>query len=635
MCGITGELHFRLDEPVTPESITRMCNTLRHRGPDDEGIYVDGGFGMGMRRLSIIDLATGKQPISNEDGSIWTVFNGEIYNFLELRSFLQQKGHGFSTNTDTEVIVHLYEEYQEDFAKHLAGMFAIALWDTRQKKLILVRDRLGIKPLYYSVEPHRLLFGSELKALLPNGISREIDLQALHDYLSFNYVPGPRTIFTQVRKLPPGHLLTCAKGVVNLTSYWELEYPASSLERGGRSEKSYCEELDALLQTTVKQHLISDVPLGVFLSGGVDSSSIVALMRQVSSQPIQTFSIGFAEQSYDELAYARTVAEAFQTDHHELVVKPQMVDLLPDLVRSFDEPFADSTAIPVYWVSKLAREHVTVALSGEGGDEVFAGYETYSAYKIASLYQRLPKLLATKMIPAMIERLPVSHNRVSFDYKAKSFVRGALLPPAEGHYWWKVIFTEEAKEALYAGGRNGFADPLRLYRQVYERCSAPDVLSRIQHIDTKIWLPDSILVKADRMSMANSLEARVPFLDHRVVEFAATLPSHLKLRGLTNKKYILKRTMSRYLPKQVLQGRKRGFNVPIPVWLGRELRDFVHDVLNPRRVKEDGFFDPHVVSALVRDHEEKRRDYSRNIWSLLVFTLWHGEYAQRLPAAGC
>ncbi len=633
MCGIAGKLYLHADTPVTREAIARMCDTLRHRGPDAEGLYVDGGFGMGMRRLSIIDLATGQQPISNEDGSIWTVFNGEIYNFLELRPFLQQKGHRFYTNADTEVIVHLYEEYQEEFVQHLAGMFAIALWDTKKKKLLLVRDRLGIKPLYYSVGPDRLLFGSEIKALLQDGASREIDLQALHDYLSFGYVPGPRAIFAQIGKLPPGHLLTCEKGRVNITPYWELHYPESVPSRGGRTEESYCEELDALLKTTVKQHLISDVPLGVFLSGGIDSSSLVALMREVSSQPIQTFSIGFAEQSYNELDDARVVAQAFQTEHHELMVRPQVVDLLPELVRYFDEPFADSTAIPVYCVSKLAREHVKVALSGEGGDEVFAGYETYAAYKLATAYQRLPRLLATTVIPTVIKRLPVSHRRVSFDYKAKRFVQGALLPPAQGHYWWKVIFTEEAKAALYTGGMDGFVDPLQLYRHAYDQCPAADALTKIQHIDTKIYLPDSILVKADRMSMASSLEARVPFLDHRVVEFAASLPSRLKLRGFTNKKYILKRTMARSLPKQVLQGKKRGFNVPIPVWVGHDLRDFIHEVLSPRRVKESGFFNPQIVSTLVRDHEEKRMDYSRNIWTLLIFTLWYDEYV-RGPLAG-
>jgi len=633
MCGIAGKLYLRSDTPVVPETVARMCDTLRHRGPDDEGIYVDGPLGMGMRRLSIIDLSTGKQPISNEDETVWTVYNGEIYNFPELRVSLEAKGHRFYTHTDTEVIVHLYEEYEEDFVTHLAGMFAIALWDTRQKKLLLARDRVGIKPLYYSVGLDRLVFGSEIKALLQDGVPREIDPQALHDYLSFNYVPGPRTIFSHIRKLPPGHLLTCKSGDVKVRSYWELHYQENVSKNGTHAEEEYCEALHDLLKTTVKQHLISDVPLGVFLSGGIDSSSLVALMREVSSQTIQTFSIGFSEQSYDELAHARVIAKAFATDHHELVVRPQVIDLLPELIRYFDEPFADSTAIPVYCVSKLAREHVKVALSGEGGDEVFAGYETYSAYKFAALYQRLPKFLATSVIPAMIRRLPVSHDRVSFDYKAKRFVNGALLPPVEGHYWWKVIFTEEAKAALYAAGSNGFADPVRLYHQVYEQCTASDILTKILHIDLKISLPDYILVKADRMSMATSLEARVPFLDHRVVEFAAALPPHLKLRGLTQKKYILRKAMARHLPAQILRGKKRGFNVPIPVWLRGELRDVVHDVLSPQRVKEAGLFNPETVSSLIQDHEAMRMDYSRNIWSLLIFSLWYDEYIRRPPAA--
>jgi asparagine synthase (glutamine-hydrolysing) len=384
--------------------------------------------------------------------------------------------------------------------------------------------------------------------------------------------------------------------------------------------------LYALLSATVKQHLISDVPLGVFLSGGIDSSSLVALMSRVSSQRIQTFSIGFQEQSYNELDYARAVARKFGTEHHELIVSPKIMDLLPELVRCFDEPFADSSAIPVYCVSRLAREHVKVALSGEGGDEVFAGYQTYAAYRLAELYKRLPRSLAATVIPAIVRRLPVSHNKVSFDYKAKRFINGALLAPADGHYWWKVIFTEAAKAELYAQRAHDFADPLRLYREIYEACTARDPVTRLQHIDLKIYLPDDILVKADRMSMANSLEARVPFLDHRVVEFAASLPPRLKLRGLT-KKYILKKTMTRELPSKVLNGKKRGFNVPIPSWLGGDLRDLVHDVLAPERLKNVGFFDPGAVGAMIREHELRRIDYSRNIWCLLVFMLWHEEYA--------
>lgn len=634
MCGIAGKLNFQQGRPVLHATMARMCAVMRHRGPDDEGIYLDRYFGMGMRRLSIIDLATGKQPISNEDGSIWTVLNGEIYNFLELRELLEQKGHKFYTHTDTEVIVHSYEEYGEQFAEHLTGMFAVAVWDKRQEKLILARDRLGIKPLYYSEGPNGLLFGSETKAILQDGIERDVDLQALHDYLSFNYVPGPRSIFKHVRSLPAGHVLTCSGKSVAIAPYWQIQYPPGSANGNRRSAESYCEELYELLCSTVKQHLISDVPLGVFLSGGVDSSALVALMSKVSSQTIRTFSVGFEEKSYNELDYARIVAREFGTEHHELVVSPNIVDLLPELVRYFDEPFADSSAIPVYCVAKLARQHVKVALSGEGGDEVFAGYHTYAAYKIAELYKRLPRKLAAEVIPAIVRRLPVSHKKVSFDYKAKRFIEGALLPPAQGHYSWKVIFTEEAKAALYASNREKFEDPLRLYHSVYDDCATADVLTRLQHIDLKVYLPDDILVKADRMSMANSLEARVPFLDHRVVEFAAALPARLKLRGLT-KKYILKRTMSRDLPAKVLNGKKRGFNVPMPSWLRHELRDVVHEVLGPQRLKEAGFFRPEAVAAMIRDHEGMRIDYSRNIWCLLVFMLWHDEYVRHPQVAAC
>ncbi len=630
MCGIAGQLHLRPGHPVRPESVLAMCRVLAHRGPDDEGLYVDGELVMGMRRLRIIDLATGRQPIGNEDGTVWTVFNGEIYNYRELRRDLERAGHVFSTATDTEVIVHLYEDHGADFVRRLTGMFAIALWDARRRTLLLARDRLGIKPLYYAADGDRVVFGSEIKALLQAGVPREIDPQALHDYLSLTYVPGPRSIFRHIRKLPPGHVLVCGRRGVTQTRYWHLDYAGARADGRPRPEASYAEELRALLARTVADHLVSDVPLGVFLSGGVDSSSLVALMREVSGEPVQTFSIGFAERSYDELAYARAVARAFDTRHHELVVRPDAATLLPELVRFFDEPFADSSAIPVYCVSQLARRHVTVALSGEGGDEVFAGYETYAAYKLARLYRRLPGLVAGRLIPAAVRRLPTSHRRVSFDYKAKRFVDGALLPPADGHYWWKVIFTEEAKAALYARPPAGLEDPARLYRNAYAACPAPDPLTRLQHIDLTVYLPDDLLVKADRMSMATSLEARVPFLDHRVVEFAAALPPHLKLRGLT-KKYILKRAMAGRVPAAVLSARKRGFNVPMPVWLARDLRDFVHDVLGEDRVRRAGFFQPAAVTALLRAHEERRADLSRNIWILLVFALWCDEYL-RAPA---
>ncbi len=625
MCGIAGRLNFRSSEPVAGESVRKMCRVMRHRGPDDEGVFLDGNFGMGMRRLSIIDLFTGRQPIPNEDASVWTVFNGEIYNFLTLRSELVSKGHLFRTNTDTEVIVHLYEEYGTDFVGHLAGMFAIALWDKKEKKLVLARDRLGIKPLFYSVDLGRVLFASEIKPILREDGRADIDLQALHDYLSLNYVPGPRTILQRIKKLDPGHILVCSKGIVTVRPYWELNYPVLA-EQNSRSEESYCEELRGLFKSVLKEHLISDVPLGVFLSGGIDSSSLVALMSEVFSRRIRTFSIGFDEDSYDELSYAKTVAKRFDTQHHELVLRPDAVDLLPRMIDFFGEPFGDSSAIPVYYVSQLARRQVKVALSGEGGDEVFAGYETYAACRIAQLYKRLPEVLTRTVIPAAVRRLPVSHRKVSFDYKAKRFVDGALLPPLEAHYWWKVLFTEDAKAALYASGMDGLEDPMRLYRDVYDCCPANDVISRLQHVDLKVYLPDDILVKADRMSMANSLELRVPFLDHRVVEFAASLPPRLKLRRLT-KKYILRHAMARLLPPEILRGEKRGFNVPIPIWLCRELRPVVEEALSPKKLRETGIFNPAPVAALVRDHWAKRADHSRNIWALLVFMLWYQEYA--------
>jgi asparagine synthase (glutamine-hydrolysing) len=629
MCGIAGRLNFAADEPVSSEAVRAMCATLRHRGPDDEGVYVDGPLGIGMRRLSIIDVVGGRQPIRNEDGSIWLVYNGEIYNFHELRSFLERQGHTFYTATDSEVLVHLYEEFGEDFLTPLAGMFALALWDRREKKLVLARDRLGIKPLYYSVTGGRLRFASELKALLADGVERDIDLQALHDYLSLNYIPGERSIFQGVHKLPPGHLLICANGTARIRRYWSLDYAATD-GPSDRTEQSYREELHALLKTVVRQHLIADVPLGVLLSGGLDSGSLVALTREVSPRPVRTFSIGFEDPSYDELAGARAVARRFGTEHHERVVRPDAVRLLPSLVRFFDEPFADSSALALYSVCQLARGHVTVALSGEGGDEVFAGYETYAAYRAAELYKRLPSAIATRLVPALVRHMPVSHRRVSLDYRAKRFIDGALLSPIDGHFHWKLIFSEDAKEALYAGGKNGFESPLALYRRTYDTCSAADPLAKLQHVDLAIYLPDDILVKADRMSMANSLELRVPFLDHRVVQFAATLPTSLKLRGFT-KKYILKRLMAPRLPTSSVHGRKRGFNVPVPLWLHGELRDLVHDVLGPDRIRRDGFFDPEVVETMIKNHETRRLDLSRNIWGLLVFALWLDEQRQAAP----
>jgi len=632
MCGIAGKLNVDRNKHVEPGLIRAMCQALYHRGPDDEGIYVDGPVGLGMRRLSIIDLAGGHQPIGNEDGTVWVVLNGEIYNYRDLRPGLEARGHRFATNSDTEAIVHLYEEYGPEFVHHLRGMFAIALWDKRQETLVLARDRLGIKPLYYAALGDRLVFGSELKALLPDGISREIDRQALHEYLSYNYIPGPRSIFKDVKKLQPGHRLISRHGRVTVEPYWRPEPVAGPANGGTEPVAYYVERLTELLKESVRYRLIADVPLGVFLSGGLDSSTVVAVMREVSSDPIKTFSIGFEDASFNELPYARTVARHFETEHHEFVVRPDVVDLVPKLVHFFDEPFADSSAIPCYYLSELARRHVTVALGGDGGDEVFAGYETYTAYKIASLYRGLSPRL-TAMIPSIVAKLPVSHRKISFDYKAKRFVQGALLPPERAHYAWKEVFSDEMKRGLYAADANGhLSDPYGAFERQFADCTASAMLSRLQYVDLRVYLPEDILVKVDRTSMAHSLEVRVPLLDHKLVEFAATIPPELQLRGL-RKKYLLKRAMAHRLPGQILNRKKGGFNVPVPGWLRNELHDYVRDVLSEKRLREQGFFRPSYVQQMIRDHADLRADNSRHIWGLLVFALWHEEYGPGAPAA--
>ncbi|MBI3248594.1 MAG: asparagine synthase (glutamine-hydrolyzing) [Deltaproteobacteria bacterium] len=624
MCGIAGKLHFDTTRSVSPQLIRDMCATIVHRGPDDEGIYTDGPVGLGMRRLSIIDLAGGQQPIANEDQTVWVVFNGEIYNYRELRPGLEAKGHRFATNADTEVIVHLYEEFGEHFAEHLRGMFAIALWDKARETLVLARDRLGKKPLYYAEHEGRLVFGSELKALLVDQIPRDIDPQALHEFLSYNYIPGPRSIFRVAKKLQPGHVLIARRGHLTITPYWQ---PELSIEPESRTRPvaSYVEQLTELLKDSVRYRLISDVPLGVFLSGGVDSSTLVAMMREVSSERIKSFSIGFEDERFNELPYAREIARHFETDHYDLVVKPDALDLLPKLVRFFDEPFADSSAIPVYYLSELARRHVTVALGGDGGDELFAGYETYTAYKMAEFYRRLPQSLQN-LVPRLVAKLPVSHGKVSFDYKAKRFIQGALLPPERGHYAWKEVFSGDMKQQLYAfTTAEPRQDPFQVFEREFAACRRYPMLSQLQYVDQRVYLPDDILVKVDRMSMAHSLEVRAPLLDHKLVEFALTIPPELQLKGL-KKKYLLKRALEHRLPAKVLSRKKAGFNVPIPGWLRHELRDYVQDVMSERRLREQGFFNPRYVHQLIRDHQDMKVDYSRNLWGLLVFTLWHEAY---------
>lgn len=639
MCGITGKINYQSDRPVEPEKLAAMCRTLMHRGPNDEGFFLKGNVGLAMRRLSIIDLNSGKQPIHNEDRTIWTVYNGEIYNFPDLRRDLEAQGHRFYTHSDTEVIVHLYEEYEEKFPSFLNGMFAIALWDENRRRLVLARDRVGIKPLYYAQLSDRILFGSEIKAILAEGLQPTVDLQALSHYLSLLYIPAPYSAYQEIRKLEPGHILIWEDGRVVIRSYWDLTQ-IQPYEDCRQRVADLQSELYDLMTDAVRRHLISDVPLGVFLSGGLDSSTVVALMRRVSNGPIKTFSIGFNEPSYDESPDASTVARHFETEHTELTVTPDVVGIVPKLVHHFDEPFADSSAIPTYYLSQLTRQQVTVALGGDGGDEIFAGYKTYQADKLAKVYGCLPSLLSRGIIPKLIDYLPVSDNKVSFDFKARRFVEHAFLEPGRRHYAWKAFFNDSLKEALLSPevlvALLGQLDSYPIFGQHHEAALHWDELNRFQYADFKVYLPADILVKVDRMSMAHSLEARVPLLDHRIVEFMFRLPGEIKMPGL-RLKHLLKQTMGKILPRQILKKPKRGFNVPISRWLKDELRPMLHDYLAPGLVRRQGFFRPEIVNRLIRDHLSGRADYGRNLWALLNYTIWHengdSQSMQHLPGS--
>jgi asparagine synthase (glutamine-hydrolysing) len=639
VCGIVGKIYFEQARPVERNVLEAMCDTIVHRGPDADGYYLNGPVGLGSRRLSIIDVDGGRMPISNEDKTVWVVYNGELYNFQSLRERLQRAGHRFATNSDTETIVHLYEEEGDDFVRYLNGMFAVAIWDDRKKRLVLARDHIGIKPLFYSVTADRLLFGSEIKALLPDGIDREIDPIALHDYLSLNYVPGPRTLFAGVQKLPPGHILTfdAASGAVAVREYWDV--PREQDRPAPRTGADLENELLQLLREIVRDQMISDVPLGAFLSGGIDSSLVVALMSEVSGRPVKTFSIGFQEESYSELPYARLVANRFGTDHHELVMQPQAHEVVTAMANYFDEPFADSSSAAVFAVSELAARHVKVALSGDGGDELFGGYYTYQADKLARIFRRLPRFLTGGLLPTLVHLLPTSDRKASLDFKLKRFVQGASLPPLPAHFAWKAFFSEDMKAGLYRpsngngsgngngnGHHNGRRPSVELLQSYYDRYASDDLLNRLLYVDMKVQLVDDMLTKVDRMSMAHSLEVRVPLLDLRLVEFMARLPSSWKIRRMTLK-YLLKRVAARLLPKEILRRPKAGFTIPVSVWLKNELRDMVSDYLSPSRVADQGLFRAEVVEEMLNAHWAGRHDYSRNIWNLLMFSLWHERYA--------
>jgi asparagine synthase (glutamine-hydrolysing) len=618
MCGIAGLASG--SGTADPERLRAMSATLVHRGPDADGTLLDGPVGLASRRLSIIDLETGDQPIANEDGTVHVIQNGEIYNYRELRAELERAGHRFATQSDTEVLVHLYEQHGDGFAERLRGMFAIAVWDARRKRLVLARDPFGIKPLYYREDGGELLFASELRAL-PRGA---VDPEALEAFLAFNSVPGPLSIFAGTRKLPPGHLLVWEDGKVELSRF-ARPAPVAADDVRHEDEDELAEELRARLRDSVRAHLIADVPVGVLLSGGVDSGLLAALAAQESGEAVHTFSIGFEESSFDELEDARAVAAQYATDHRELVLRPDAALLLPALADTFDEPFADSSALPTYLVSELAASQVKVALSGEGGDELFGGYYTYAADLLAMRVGRLAPLARP-----VVERLPSSSRKASFDYKAKRFVRGAALPPLERHHAWKEIFSPELRAELTGRPANG--DPVDVLRSRFAETEGAELLARLQDVDLGTYLVDDLLVKTDRASMAHSLEARVPYLDPLVAGLAQALPTKLKVTGL-RKKRLLRKAAAPLLPRRIVYGRKRGFSIPAAAWLRGELEPFARDVLSPDALRRQGYFRPEPVTRLIDRHVAGDEDLSRQLWGLLAFTLWHERHVERQPGA--
>src|SRR5882724_11487880 len=598
-----------------------MCDAIRHRGPDEDGFYFRGPVGLGMRRLAIIDLKTGQQPIHNQDRTAWIVFNGEIYNYRELRDQLEKLGHTFYTNSDTEAIIHAYDRYGADCPRHLRGMFAFAIWDERTQELFLARDRVGKKPLLYAQVNGQLVFGSEFSALLQHpDISKDIDFEALHHYLSFMCVPAPLTAYQAIRKLEPGHSLRWRKGEIKIERYWQPDFS----KKVDISEEEAGERAIEILRDAVKVRLMSEVPLGAFLSGGIDSSAVVALMSEESNAPVKTFSIGFEEQDFSELHHARRVAEHVGADHHEFIVRPDALEVLPTLVEHYGEPYADSSAIPTYYVARETRRHVTVALNGDGGDESFAGYERYAAMRLAERYHRIPAVLREAVVRQVIELLPSSETRRSRIRDVKRFVRSASLPKVERYLRWVSVFDSQAKQDLFTENfrRQTQGDSAAsMLDPWFARANGSGIVDAALLADIMTYLTNDLLVKLDIATMANSLEARSPFLDHHLIEFAASLPEKYKLRGLTTK-YLLKRVLKKLLPAENLGRRKMGFGVPIGHWFRGKLQPFLRETILSEKALNRGLFRPQEIKRLVELHTRSERDYSPQLWTLLMLELW-------------
>jgi asparagine synthase (glutamine-hydrolysing) len=613
MCGVCGVYNFGTREPVDRAALQRATDRMAHRGPDDQGFYQDGDLGLGNRRLSIIDLPGGHQPLSNEDGTLWITFNGEIYNYRELREELGARGHRFRTSSDTEAIVHLYEDEGLDFVERLRGMFAFALWDGRARRLVLARDRIGVKPLFYRQEPGRLVFASELRAL--RELCRqplELDAQSVYDFFGFRYVPAPGTFYRGVEKLLPGHLLIADASGVRVRAYWDV--PPEEEESRGAEE--YARAVVEHLRESIRLRLISDVPLGVFLSGGVDSTAVVAFMAEQGARPLRTFSVGFEEKEFDELPFARLVARHFRTDHHEVVLRARdLSEDLPNLIEFRDEPVAEPSDVALYRLARRAAESVKVVLAGEGGDELFAGYPKYAADRLAGLVSALPQ----EMTRAIVRWLPYAQRRVKLALEALS-----IPDEAERSATWFASFSRAEREALFAREFLEQVDPghpARVFAQYLERVKDRPPLKRMLYADLKVWLPDNLLLRGDQMTMAASIEEREPFLDHKLVELAARIPSRLLARGFRTK-VLLKQALKPHLPPQTLRRRKVGFAVPVGLWFRKSLKSLVGDLVFSPEAQSRGFFNREAMERYFQEHFDGVHDRQKQLWALVNFELW-------------
>ena len=606
----------------------KMCERMVNRGPDSEGLWLGAGIALGMRRLAIIDIAGGEQPVWNEDKSVVAVMNGEIYNFRELRKNLESLGHQFNSHTDTEVLPHLYEEFGDALVEKLNGMFAFALWDLRKKRLLIARDRFGEKPLYYGVFDEKLIFASEPKVLLQNPLVKaELNTDALRQYLSFDYVPAPRSIYKGISKLPSAHLLTLENGQVKTRRYWNLSFQKP--EKISLREAS--KQLGELLADSVRMRLVSDVPLGILLSGGVDSSAVAAFATQFSREKVKTFSIGFEEDSFDESKFAREVAAHLGTEHYEDKFSVETAaELITGIGKWLDEPLSDGSLLPTFLLSRFVRQHVTVALGGDGGDEIFAGYPMYYGHKVARMYQQLPRFVRAGMIEPMVNALPVDTSNLSFDYRAKRFVAASDYDAVARHHSWFGSFSVEEQSNLLTEEvlSNSSADIYAGARGLAKICDAEEQIEQMQFLDMNLYLAEDILTKVDRASMAVSLEIRAPFLDPRVAEFAAALPLEYKLNG-GNGKYILKETIKNLLPKNVTKRPKKGFGIPIAEWLKGKLNPLAHDLLDADRLRRQNLFNAKYVQKLLKEHETGVSNHYKQLWTLLVFQLWYDNFLEK------